>query len=55
MLKYDVYDKETGECLSDTHYCIVTPNGDVAWWDQSEGWLEDDNQDRFIVRVTQTE
>ena len=49
MLKYKVIDKQTGQDAGDD--CIVTPGGAVSWWDESQGWAEDELQSRYEVRL----
>jgi hypothetical protein len=51
MLKYQVIDRRTGLVVNDD-CCIVTRDGKVAWWDESQGWSEDEHQSRYAVTVT---
>lgn len=53
-MKYIVIDLRTGNDVKETHpNCpyVVTPDGNVAWWDEGQGWLEDDHQEFYEVRV----
>ena len=45
-MKYEVVDRKTGQVLAD---CVVTQAGLVAWWDDTAGWREDEDQSRFEV------
>ena len=54
VLKYQVIDKHTGrDAAASFGGCmyVVTPDGKVAWWDDSQGWEIDKEQDRYEIRV----
>jgi hypothetical protein len=53
-LKYQVIDTRTGRDASESWggcSYVVTPDGKVAWWDDSQGWEEDQDQARYEVRL----
>ena len=54
-MKYEVCMRATG-LLQNVHtndQCIVTQDGLVAWWDQSQGWCVDEDQEQYKVVVTE--
>ena len=48
-MKYLIYDNHTNKEVGGNY--IVTRDGDIAWWDDSQGWTIDEHQDRFIIRL----
>jgi len=48
-IKYKVYNLNTGDYEDDS--CIVTQDGKVAFWDESMGWSEAENQEDYVVQV----
>jgi hypothetical protein len=53
MLRYEVIDKRSGLEAPRRDY-VVTPDGKVAWWDESQGWAEDSQQSRYFVRLLES-
>ncbi len=47
-MKYSVFNKETKEYESHEQ-CIVTQHGEVAFWDESNGWDVYPNQEKFEI------
>ena len=50
ILSYRVIDRRTGKEPPSKDY-VVTPEGEVAWWDESQGWSPDERQSRFEVQI----
>ena len=46
-MQYRIFDTETREYLPEG--AIVTQEGEVAWWDDTQGWTVDANQARYRV------
>ena len=49
-MKYKIYDTNTGEYLDDRF--ILTQDGLFAQWDESQGWDDSLDQDRYLIQVT---
>lgn len=52
-MKYRIINKETGK-EEPGHGCIVTQDGNVAWWNESQGWELDENQELYDVELLDT-
>ncbi len=55
MLIYKVIDRYTGRDAKESFpHCpyIVTPDGEVAWWDEGQGWAVDEFQGRYKIVVS---
>ncbi len=48
-LRYRVIEKSTQQ--EPVHDYVVTKDGDVAFWSESEGWDVDHNQDQYDVII----
>ena len=48
-ITYKVYNIAKNRCENDN--CVVTPEGFVAFWDESQGWQEAEFQDAFKIHV----
>lgn len=54
-MKYSVFNKETKE-YEIPERCVVTQHGEVAFWDESNGWDICPNQEKFeIISVVDEE
>jgi len=49
-MKYKVYNKTTQEYEGEN--CIVTQEGKVAFWDKSQGWWVDPDQEKYAIEET---
>lgn len=47
-MRYKVFDKIVNGIIND-YRIIVTQNGEVAWWDESQGWSIDGDQGRYSI------
>lgn len=50
--RYRVLERSTGKSITNIYpNCLyaLTPDGKVVWWDESQGWIEDEQQDRWSV------
>ena len=49
-MKYTIFNKETNEYESPRD-CVLTQLGEVAFWDESQGWNEDYNQGKYVIAI----
>lgn len=50
-MKYTVYNKETKE-FEAANDCIVTQDGEVAFWDEDQGWSVYPIQNIFTIGIS---
>lgn len=48
-IQYTVINTKTGK--EEGADCIVTQDGKIAFWDDSRGWSEDEDQDKYDIQL----
>ena len=50
-LRYEITNKETGEPV-DAIDAVITQEGTIGWWDEGQGWAEQDPEG-YTIRVVE--